>query len=150
MSSQSEMPKSPQEKKRLDYENQRRGFSESAHALRHGKWRKKRRSAQRPERQGVAAVLAAARGTHSDSIDVRRTQSRTALPIARRLDLLLDALESRKAIYDRGLDPHHRSWQRLEAEVKWLRRFFADEPAWNRRRRAWVAVMLATTKEHQQ
>ncbi|SRR6266540_261800 len=44
--------KSPQEKKTLDAEMQHRGFSEYAHALRHGKWRKKkRRPAQKSERQ---------------------------------------------------------------------------------------------------
>jgi hypothetical protein len=44
--------KSPQEKKNLDSEKQRRGFSEYAHSLRHGKWRKnKRRPAQQHERQ---------------------------------------------------------------------------------------------------
>jgi hypothetical protein len=43
--------KSPQEKK-LDCKKQRRGFSEYAHSLRHGKWRKKeRRPAQKSERQ---------------------------------------------------------------------------------------------------
>jgi hypothetical protein len=44
--------KSPQEKKKLDGRKQRRGFSEYAHSLRHGKWRKKkRRPAQKSERQ---------------------------------------------------------------------------------------------------
>jgi len=44
--------KSPREKKKLDGQKQRRGFSEYAHSLRQGKWRKtKRRPAQKSERQ---------------------------------------------------------------------------------------------------
>lgn len=54
--------KTPHEKKRLDLKNQRRGFSEYHHALRHGAWRRKRRGANRAERSRVAALLAGARG----------------------------------------------------------------------------------------
>jgi hypothetical protein len=57
------MRRSPEDKKRLDYEKQARGFSEYAHALRHGKWRRKRRAVQKMERQAVAAILARGRSS---------------------------------------------------------------------------------------
>jgi hypothetical protein len=50
--------RSPREKKKLDKKKQRRGFSEYAHALRHGKWRKKkRRPAQKSERQAERVAV---------------------------------------------------------------------------------------------
>jgi hypothetical protein len=50
--------RSPREKKKLDAKKQRRGFSEYAHAMRHGKWRKnKRRPAQQSERQAERTAL---------------------------------------------------------------------------------------------
>jgi hypothetical protein len=49
--------KSPREEKRLDLERQRRGFSEYAHALRHGKWKRKRRRTHSSYRSRVAALL---------------------------------------------------------------------------------------------
>jgi hypothetical protein len=66
------MARSPREKKQLDYDHQRRGFSEYAHAMRHGKWRKKRRSVQRAERGAVAVLLgkAAQRSRDSDVAEV--------------------------------------------------------------------------------
>jgi hypothetical protein len=55
--------KSPQEKKKLDAQKQRRGFSEYAHALRHGKWRKKkRRPAQKSERQAERVAVSSPSG----------------------------------------------------------------------------------------
>jgi hypothetical protein len=51
--------RSPAAKKQLDYKKQRRGFSEYAHALRHGKWRRnKRRPAQQVERQTGRIAIA--------------------------------------------------------------------------------------------
>ena len=51
--------RSPAAEKQLDYKKQRRGFSEYAHALRHGKWRRtKRRPAQRVERQAERIAVA--------------------------------------------------------------------------------------------
>nr|MCU0685110.1 hypothetical protein [Polyangiaceae bacterium] len=50
--------RSPAEQKRLDYERQGRGFSEYHHALRHGKWRRKRRAVQKAYRHEVATQLA--------------------------------------------------------------------------------------------
>jgi hypothetical protein len=50
----------PREKKLLDFARQRRGFSEYAHALRHGKWRKNtRRPAQKVVRQAERVALSA-------------------------------------------------------------------------------------------
>lgn len=50
--------RSPKEKKQLDKRKQRRGFSEYAHAMRHGKWRRnKRRPAQQRERQAERLAL---------------------------------------------------------------------------------------------
>src|SRR3954465_2773529 len=55
--------KSPQEKKKSDTKKQRRGFSEYAHALRHGKWRKKkRRPAQKSERQAERRAISTRAG----------------------------------------------------------------------------------------
>ncbi len=61
--------KSPQEKKNLDCKKQHRGFSEYAHSLRHGKWRKKkRRPAQKSERQAERLAVSTRAGeTLTDS-----------------------------------------------------------------------------------
>lgn len=49
----------PPRRKQLDYQKQRRGFSEYHHSLRHGKWRRnKRRPAQQSERQAERIALA--------------------------------------------------------------------------------------------
>lgn len=51
--------RSPAADKRLDYQKQRRGFTEYAHALRHGKWRRtKRRPAQKTARQAERRAVA--------------------------------------------------------------------------------------------
>lgn len=71
---------SPRERKELDYARHRRGFSEHHHSLRHGKWRKKRRAALKPERQGAAQLLRSVVGIARclDDTDL-------VLPVRRRL-----------------------------------------------------------------
>jgi hypothetical protein len=59
--------RAPFEDKRLDFERQSRGFSEYHHAMRHGKWRRKRRAAQKAYRHEVLVRLAlAARGAGAE------------------------------------------------------------------------------------
>ncbi|NOU32802.1 MAG: hypothetical protein HOO96_33265 [Polyangiaceae bacterium] len=55
----------PALEKARDRARQRRGFGEYHHAMRHGKWRKKRRAAHKPERQGAAQKLLALYGARA-------------------------------------------------------------------------------------
>ena len=85
MASDRKRRKPPSERKRLDYLKQRRGFSEYAHALRHGKWRKKRRYASGAERRRVAELLASGAGDPGDldAIDpgrIRRKRIQNGAP----------------------------------------------------------------------
>ena len=59
--------RSPQHEKQRDAEKQRRGFSEYAHAMRHGKWRRtKRRPAQKTERQNERQAVFASKEALTD------------------------------------------------------------------------------------
>ncbi|HSO36051.1 MAG TPA: hypothetical protein VLT33_26170, partial [Labilithrix sp.] len=174
--------RSPRERKDLDYERQRRGFSEAQHSFRHGKWRKKRRAAHKPERQGAAQRLRALIGATAGGEDALAD---VTLPVRNRLakwgatklrDWVRGRLEGRadrfawrllKADYDtaahrepfaaalRALTAGRRTAiaERIEVllrimdegsmpkeplriwgargarEARWLRSFFADEPA---------------------
>jgi len=101
--------RTPHEEKKLDLEHQRRGFSEYAHALRHGKWRRKRRSTHSSYRSRVAALLDQAlrdlgRGTDPDEIDVggvirERIEKWGATPLG---EWVRDRLDRRVARYVRS------------------------------------------------
>jgi hypothetical protein len=71
----------PAERKRKDRERHCRGFSEYRHALRHGKWRRKTRAAQKVERQGVAQRLLAFVGAY----DAELVEVDLVLPARRRV-----------------------------------------------------------------
>jgi hypothetical protein len=77
-----ERRQSPPERKQLDYIRHRRGFSEHHHSLRHGKWRNKRRAAQKPERQGAAQIL---RGLVGIAGGVGSDDAGVTLPVRRRI-----------------------------------------------------------------
>ncbi len=70
---------SPWHDKQRDRARQRRGFSEYHHALRHGKWAKKRRAEQKSVRCAVGCALAAYRGP----LDEERVHADLVLPTRR-------------------------------------------------------------------
>ena len=122
MSRDDQRRKTPREKKRRDLKNQRRGFSEYHHALRHGKWRKKRRTTHRVERSRVATLLAEARGdpaqggVDAEEVDVggvlkKRIQKWGATPLGQ---WVKDRLDRRVARYAWNFfkDPYQRQRHR--------------------------------------
>jgi predicted NBD/HSP70 family sugar kinase len=106
--------RTPHEEKKLDLEHQRRGFSEYAHALRHGKWRRKRRSTHSSYRSRVAALLDQAlagvgRGTDPDEVDVggvirERIEKWGATPLS---EWVRERLDRRVARYVRSFFTKH-------------------------------------------
>jgi hypothetical protein len=96
---------SPWREKQLDRARQRRGFSEYRHALRHGKWARKRRAEQKAERGAVGRRLAAYRGR----VEEERVHADLVLPTRRAVrkwgpstlgDWIDSRLERRRAARD--------------------------------------------------